>query len=126
MLAALLAAQTPDGPASAIVAGRVVDAATGRPIGGAVITSAGSAVAPPGASGPVRVISSAGGHFVLHGVSKGTLVLTAAKGGYVNAQPGQRRPGGSVQPIRVAENQRITDVEIRMWKFASITGTVID
>jgi hypothetical protein len=121
------AAQQPlEAPPSAIVAGRVVDVATGRPIAGAVITSAGSAVAPPGASGAVRVITNAGGNFVLRGVSKGTLVPTAAKGGYVNAQPGQRRPGGSVQPIRVAVGQRITDVEIRMWRFASITGTVID
>jgi len=125
-IAAALAAQVPDTTDSAIVAGRVVDAATGRPIAGAVITSAGSAVAPPGASGPVRVITNAGGNFVLRGVSQGTLVLTATKGGYVNAQPGQRRPAGSVQPIRVASGQRIGDVEIRMWKFASISGTVID
>src|SRR3954469_8146592 len=126
-LAALaLAAQLADPAASVVVAGHVVDAATGRPIAGAVITSAGSAVAPPGASGPVRVITTPGGDFVLRGVSTGTLVLTAVKGGYVNAQPGQRRPAGSTQPIRVGDARRITGVEIRMWKFASISGTVID
>ena len=125
VLMGTLAAQA-DSSGSAIVSGRVVDAATGRPIAGAIITSAGSAVAPPGASGPVRVITNTGGNFVLRGVATGTLVLTATKGGYVYGQPGQRRPGGSVQPIRVGAAQRITDVEIRMWKFASISGTVID
>jgi hypothetical protein len=118
--------QVLDTPPPAIVAGRVVDAVTGRPIAGAVITTAGSAVAQPGASGTVRVITNTGGGFVLRGVSKGSLVLTVAKGGYVDAQPGQRRPGGSVQPIRVADGQRIADVEIRMWRFASISGAVVD
>jgi hypothetical protein len=122
----LAAPQQPSEEPASIVAGRVIDAATGRPIAGAVITSAGSAVAPPGASGPVRVMTNTGGNFVLRGVSKGTLVLTATKGSYVNAQPGQRRPGGSAQPIRVGSAQRITDVEIRMWKFSSISGMVID
>ena len=130
LLAVQLLAASPqqpfDEPQPAIVAGHVVDAATGRPIAGAVITSAGSAVAVPGASGPVRVITNGGGAFVLRDVSKGSLVLTATKGGYVNGQPGQRRPGGSTQPIRVGAGARITDVEIRMWKFASISGTVVD
>ena len=120
------APQVPEPESPAVVAGRVVDASTGRPIAGAVITASGSAVAIPGASSPVRVMTSAGGGFALRGVSKGALVLTAVKGGYVDGQPGQRRPGGSVQPIRVADGQRITDVEIRMWRFASMAGTVVD
>src|SRR4051812_39579878 len=115
------AAQFQDAPPATIVAGHVVDAASGRPIPGAVISSAGPAVAPePGASGPVRVITNAGGAFVLRGVSRGSLVLTAVKAGYVNAQPGQRRPEGSAQPIHVHPPRRITDVEIRMWRYASI------
>jgi hypothetical protein len=115
-----------DQPSTTLVAGRVVDAATGRPIPGAVIWSAGNAVAPPGASSRVRVITNAGGQFVVRGIGKGSLVLTAAKAGYVNAAPGQRRPAGSGQPIRVDGVHRITDVEIRMWRFASIGGAIVD
>ena len=89
------APQLPDAEAPAVVAGRVVDATTGRPIPGAVVTASGSAVAIPGASSPVRVLTNAGGGFVFRGIAKGTLVLTAVKGGYVDGQPGQRRPGGS-------------------------------
>lgn len=121
-----LAAQAADADPSTIVSGHVVDATTGRPIPGAVIWTAGSSVAPPGASGRVRVISSGSGAFVLRGIGKGSLVLTAAKGGYVNAAPGQRRPGGSGQPIPVDGGHRISNVEIRMWKYAAIGGTVVD
>ncbi len=127
VLTLALAAQLPEPPPAAIVAGRVVDAGTGRPIAGVVVTPAGSAaVASPGGSGPPRVLTNAGGNFVLRGLSKGSLVLTATKGGYVNATHGQRRPGGSTQPIPVDADQRITDVEIRMWKYGAIAGTIVD
>jgi hypothetical protein len=123
----LLAAQSTLPEPTAVVAGHVVDAATGRPISGVVLWAAGSAASPtPGASSPVRVMTNAAGLFVFRGLDKGSLVLTAAKGGYVNAAPGQRRPEGSGQPIKIAPGARITDVEIRMWKCASISGAVVD
>jgi uncharacterized protein (DUF2141 family) len=127
LLTLALAAQLPEPPPAAIVAGRVVDATSGRPIAGAVVTPAGSAaITGPGAAGPVRVLTNASGVFVLRGLSKGSLVLTATKGGYVNATHGQRRPGGSAQPIPVDADQRITDVDIRMWKYGAIAGTIVD
>jgi uncharacterized protein (DUF2141 family) len=127
VLTLALAAQLADPPSTAIVAGRVVDAGTLRPLAGVVVTPAGSAVVTsPGASGPARVLTNANGQFVLRGLAKGSLVLTATKGGYVNATHGQRRPGGSTQPIPVEAGQRITDVELRMWKYAAITGSIVD
>ena len=121
-----LAAQRPE-PSSAIVAGRVVDAGTGRPIAGAIVTPAGSAVVTtPGSSGPGTALTNAEGHFVLRGLDKGSLVLTATKGGYVNATYGQRRPGGSAQPILLDPGQRVTDLDVRMWKYGAITGTIVD
>jgi Carboxypeptidase regulatory-like domain len=123
----LFGAQSPEAAASAVVSGRVVDAATGRPISGVVIWAAGSAASStPGASSPVRVMTTSAGAFVFRGLDRGSLVLTAVKGGYVNATPGQRRPGGSAQPIRVHAGARIDAGEIRMWKYASIAGTVLD
>jgi len=119
-----LSAQASD-PAT-IVAGRVVDAATGRPVSGAVLWTAGSAVAEPGASGRVRVITNAAGRFVFRGVAPGALVLTAIKAGYVNATTGQRRAGGTGQPLHIDGIHRVEDVEIRMWKFAAVGGTIVD
>ena len=127
LLLVLALAQLPDPPPSAIVAGRVVDATSGRPVAGAIVTPAGSAVVSgPTAIGPARVMTNANGNFVLRGLSKGSLVLTATKGGYVNATYGQRRPGGSAQPIPIESGERIADLEIRVWKFGSIAGTILD
>jgi hypothetical protein len=127
LLAATIAAQLADHGALAVAVGRVVDASTGKPIAGAVIWAAGSAAsATPGASSAVRVLTSASGAFVFRGLARGSLVLTAQKAGYVNAAPGQRRPGGTVQPIPVARGARLDGIEIRMWKCASIAGTVVD
>jgi hypothetical protein len=116
----------------AVVIGRVVDAASGRPIPGAILTLNGSAAAtprapaPPSSRMPPRVMTNGTGQFAIRGLRAGTLFLNVTKGGYVDATLGQRRPGGSTQPLQIGENQRITGVEIRMWKTAAIAGTVVD
>ena len=128
LLIALLAQSTDEHPA--VVSGRVVDAGTGHPIAGVVVTPAGSAVPPP--LGPVshpviaRVLTNGEGWFVIRGLRAGSLVLTATKGGYADATYGQRRPGGSTQPIPIKDDGRVTDPQIRMWKHAAITGTILD
>lgn len=115
----------------AVVSGRVVDADSGRPIAGAIVIPAGTASNAPVTPGqvvrmPPRMMTNSSGQFVIRGLKKGSLVLTATKGGYANATHGQRRPGGSAQPIAVNEGDRLAAIEIRMWKHATITGTVID
>jgi hypothetical protein len=122
LMLALTTGQLPDDARPAIVSGRVVDAGTGRPIPGAVVTPAGAATIDPARP----VLTNASGQFVVRGLRKGSLVLTATKGGYVDATYGQRRPAGSTQPIPVGNEERIKDLEIRMWKQGVITGTVVD
>src|SRR2546423_8737469 len=96
----------------AVVSGRVVDAGSGRPLAGVVVTPAGNASNPPLSPGqvtrqPPRMLTNASGQFVIRGLRKGSLVLTATKGGYANATHGQRRPGGSTQPIAVNAGARL-------------------
>lgn len=127
----LLLAAAPQAPAAdarpGLVAGRVVDASTGRPIAGAIITPAGSAVVlPPTTTVTPRVMTNANGQFVIRGLHEGAVVLTATKGGYVNATYGQRRPGGTAQPVPIEPDARVIDLELRMWKFGAIGGTIVD
>src|SRR4051794_11651161 len=70
----------------AMVAGRVVDATTGRPVAGVIVTAAGSA-APAGPAGPAapRALTNGQGEFVLRDLRKGTLHFAAVKSGYANA-----------------------------------------
>src|SRR6266568_272127 len=121
------AVQTADAPQS-LIAGRVIDAVSRRPIAGVVVTPVGSAVL-PNVSPSVRtpaVLTNANGQFVLRGLRSGVVFLTAVKGGYVNATYNQRRPGGSGQYIPLGDGQRVTDLEIRMWKHGVISGTIVD
>lgn len=125
--AGLPAQEAPRTRGPAVVSGRVVDASTGRPIPGVVVTPAGSAVVTSAAAPlPGRALTNGAGLFVLRDLRKGAVFLTAAKNGYANASFNQRRPGGSGQSISIEDGQRITDVEIRMWRNSAISGTVVD
>jgi len=114
--------QTADAPQSAIVSGRVVDAVTGRPVAGAVVTIDGTAAA----GARLAILTNSGGFFVVRGLHKGSLALTATKSGFIEGTYGQRRPGGSRQLIALDEGQRLVDLDIRLWRHAVITGTVVD
>src|SRR5215207_4745302 len=73
-------------PGRAVVSGRVVDAVTGRPIAGVIVTPAGSAaVISAAAPLPSRALTNRDGLFVLRDLRKGSLALTAAKNGYADA-----------------------------------------
>jgi hypothetical protein len=112
--------------------GRVIDASSGRPIAGAIVTLFGSAAGPvatsgqPRAAAAPRLMTNAAGQFVARGLRKGSLFLVVTKGGYIDATNAQWRPEGSAQRIDVGERQRITDIEVRMWKCAVIAGSVTD
>jgi hypothetical protein len=85
---------------------------------GAVGPTAGSAAADATAA----ILTNAGGHFVVRGLHKGSLALTATKNGYIEGTYGQRHPGGSRQLMAIDEGQRLIDLEIRMWRHAVITA----
>ena len=104
----------------------MVDAVSGRPIPGVVVTPAGSAATAPAGALPPRALTNGQGLFILRDLRKGAVFLTATKNGYANATYNQRRPGGSGHSIPINDGQRITDVELRMWRNSSISGTVVD
>jgi protocatechuate 3,4-dioxygenase beta subunit len=131
-----------------LLAGRVVDAVTGRPVTGVSISVGGGVGATfsysmgpmgqPQIGGPGRPQSSGGaprqvltdsdGRFVFYSLSKGNYVLrTTSPAAYLNGGYGQNRPSGPVQPIALAtDDTRIGDLTIRIWKTGVISGTVTD
>ena len=131
-IAAAPQSQPPARSNTSVVVGRVVDASTGRPVAGAIVTLFGSAAVAsprPGeglAATPPRLMTNAAGQFVARGLRRGSLFLVVTKGGYVDATNAQRRPLGTAQRIEVRDGQRITDLEVRMWRYAVIAGTVLD
>ncbi len=118
-------------PATGLILGRVIDAATNRPMAGAVVRLADvgapalNAMAPvPSAAPPV--MTNAQGHFIFRPLEAGRYTLTAQLAGYMPGAFGQRRPGSTGEMLVVSPGQRLTDLAIRMWKYAAVSGRVLD
>ena len=119
-----------------VVAGQVVDATTGRPLGGAVVTLAiaagagsvipGNAPMPPAARRRGVAVANAEGRFVFRDVPAGSFVITTTLDGFAPGMSGRRRPGGPGQSFTLADGARTTNARIDMWKLASISGYVRD
>lgn len=112
-------------PRTSMVVGQVVDGATGAPIGDAIVRLSASRVADPTAPRD-RVMADGEGRFFFSELPAGAYALQAAKDGYVPGQFGQRDPRGQSQTLTLAANERVTDVRIRLWKYAAIAGRVVD
>jgi len=108
---------------SGLIVGQVVDAASNRPVAGAVVSPGG----PPGPGGrPTAVLTGTDGRFVFRDMARGNYTVTAIKAGFVPGAHGRRRPGGAAVPLSMADGERRDDVVIRLWRHAAISGTVID
>jgi uncharacterized protein (DUF2141 family) len=119
----------PPPPRTGLILGRVVDAATNRPVPGAIVVLDGVSMVMPGAALPAsqpRAMTNANGQFVFRKLPKGLFGLSVIKSGYSDGAYGRRRPGGSQMPLELDEGQRTSDVVIRVWKYGSISGTVVD
>ncbi len=149
-------AQTPVAPrpANGLILGQVVDAGTGRPVRGALVTVTGggagrAGVAPTvaemqaaaemaarlgveggvaggGPGQPRRVLTDRDGRFVFRDLAPGIYNAAVTLTGYASGAFGRRRPDGPPRPIDLGENERVLDATIRLWKLASIAGTVVD
>ncbi|HTK77707.1 MAG TPA: carboxypeptidase-like regulatory domain-containing protein, partial [Gemmataceae bacterium] len=119
-------AQRPAGPADqGLIVGQVIDAGSGRPVAGAIVTILGSGGA-RSAADTASVLSTSDGRFFFRDLPSGTFGITATKMGYVDGAAGRRRPLGPWQPITLADGERVGDIVVRMWKCAAITGIVTD
>jgi hypothetical protein len=143
----LLLAQMPALPATgtALVVGRVIDQADQRPISGVAVTLMRQGEFASVSEQPRRQITDALGRFVFRELPGGQYSLETEYGGtgfspsgfiqsgfgfrigaYLNGGYGQRRPGGPLQPLALADGQAISDIVIQMWKGAAISGVVVD
>jgi protocatechuate 3,4-dioxygenase beta subunit len=115
-------------PATAFVLGRVVDAVTSRPVARATVTL----VAESPGEGPAtlrdapRVLADGEGRFVVRGLAAGRYRFTATAPGYLDGAAGQPRPGGVSRPFAIEAGQGVGDLTIRLWREATIAGSVLD
>ncbi len=129
-------------PATGLIMGQVVDAATGKPVPGAVVTVTTAPAAATtgltnqadlvqiaqaaGPAAPLRVVADSDGRFVFRDLAKGRYGFSATASGYLVGTNGQRRPGGPSVALELEAGEKLVDATLRLWKAASMTGTVLD
>ena len=118
-------ARDPKSPAAvgtAIVRGRVVELDSGEPVRRVQIVAQGSEAG----SQSHTVMTDDSGRFQLTKLPAGRYQLTAAKGGFVTLQHGQRRPLEPGRPLVLANGQTLADVNFTLPRGSVITGRVLD
>lgn len=110
----------PIDPGNGIIFGRTTEAGSTRPVPNAIVT-----LTLPGVS-PLRVMADQEGQFAFRDLPPGRFTLTATKAGHVEGSYGRLRPGGPTQSIELAADQHVSDATIALWKYAAITGRVMD
>ncbi len=111
-----------------LVLGRVVDAASGRPIPGATVILASGPTAPlgPTSQAPPSAMTNNAGYFLFRDLARGSYPITVTASGYISGANGRLQPDGPSRPVTLDDNERVTDVVIRMWKYGVVSGTVRD
>lgn len=132
LIVAGVQAPPPQPSRTGLIVGQIVDASTGRPIGGARVSLGGpssppqSSSAPPAPSARPLILTGTDGRFLFRDLPAGNFSISAVKPGHSDGAYGRRRPDGPNQQLRLGDGERIGDVILRLWKFGAITGTVID
>jgi len=122
-----------------LIVGRVIDAAGGRPVSGAMVSLTGGptrtapAVSPtPGSPQPLpplpppRILTDSEGRFAFRNLTRGNYSITVSKTGYASGAYGRTRPDGPPRSLQLDDNERMGDVAIRLFKYGSISGIVTD
>jgi hypothetical protein len=116
--------------------GQIVEADGHTPVAGAVVQLTVSTI-PDGAQGMPfgtqpntlnsRTVATNGtGYFLFRGLGKGSYSIAVTAIGHVPGGYGQLKPTGATHPIELGENEQRTGVVITLWKYGSISGTVLD
>lgn len=130
------APQAPDSR-TAILMGQVIDADTGSAIAGAVVRLGMRTAAPAGAragapgtpNGPLQLLALTDpqGRFLFHDLPRGNVQVSATAPGYMNPTgPAAGRGGVANRPVPLADGERVLDHKIRLVRFATISGTLLD
>jgi hypothetical protein len=108
-----------------LVMGRVVEAESQNPVGGAIVS-----LGLDNGPSATPVLTDDRGRFAFSDLPKGSYTLRAVRDGYVGGAYTQRLPEGEPDrygwPLVLAEDERLGDVVLRLWKHAAIGGTVVD
>ena len=108
-------------PGKGVIAGRVIDAVSKRPVSGAMVR-----LWPRGMYDGPKVTTGNTGEFQFSSLGSFEYELTAERGGYVEGAVGKTWARGSRAPVLLEQDQTLTGLEILMWPMGELTGKVVD
>jgi protocatechuate 3,4-dioxygenase beta subunit len=103
------------------IAGRVVDATTGRPIRRAAVRVTSPALGPPRTT-----LTDANGSYEFTNLPAGPYQATASKTNYVQASYGQTRVQEVMRPFPLADKQSLERIDFALPRGGVIAGRVVD
>jgi hypothetical protein len=122
LVAACVAGGTrPSAQATSSLSGRTVSDDGISPVGRAIVTVSGAALAHNRS-----VIADDTGQFTFPDLPAGRYAVTASKVNYLTANYGAKRPGRPGTPITVADGQRTSGLTLCLGRLAVITGSIRD
>ncbi len=120
------AQQAAGAPAATVLAGRVIDALTGSPVGGVTVrlTALGGQAWPRAG---LHGMTDDAGRFEIAGIPAGPLRLSATADGYLSEGYGALTAGDTAgNRIELQPGEKLADLTIRLWPGARISGAVTD
>lgn len=104
---------------TAVIAGRVVAADTGRPLRRARVLVTGD-------GRPHVASTDEQGRYRVAGLPAGTYIVTAAKSGFVDGGYGQRRSLRTNVPLEISDGQQASNIDLKLTRGGVVTGHVLD
>jgi hypothetical protein len=99
------------------ILGRVIEGDDERPVPDVLVQlSGGDAIR--------RVLTDQGGRFAFENVEAGSHRLVAGRQGFIPGEFGKLWPSLSGRPVELEPGAEMDDLEIRIWRYATIGGTV--
>jgi hypothetical protein len=75
---------------------------------------------------PPALLTAGDGQFAFRGLGRGSFSISAAKPGFLPGGYGMQRPNGTPQTIALAQGEQKSEILVRLFKTATIGGTVLD
>lgn len=110
-----------------VIEGRVIDGETESPVAGATITLSFIPTGPMPRDGlTIHVVADADGGFLFRDLPAGSHSLVAEARGYPPCCGVALEPDGPLQGVFLGDGERATDLVMRLWRRAVVTGLAAD
>jgi protocatechuate 3,4-dioxygenase beta subunit len=111
---------------TAVIRGRIVEAATGKGLSRVQVRANTNTPGPPPDPYPWLALTDGDGRYEIKGLPANTYAVAATKANYVRSAWGETRVEGPGKRLPVADGQVVDKIDIRLTRAGVVTGKVVD